>query len=268
MKKPKRLIIILLLAGFSCEVNEAEEPVVEEVLNKDYPLILLQSDLFTPPGQIRSIDFSQFEFERHISRTDLYYDKDGNNILSIGINMTEPSEGQNFAKLDTIGATVYIYELDQLLEEHNYDFRNGNFGISGSRTYSFDDLGRRYQEFDQNEVLRATYFYNDSGQLESKKYGENQEMEWDQFIYDDQDRLLRQVYWGSGDAPLRDFYYRYNALGKLEAKETWELGSDSRKDAFQYFYNGENQLVEEIEYDPNFGFIQLMKKEYSYFSTD
>lgn len=265
MNSSNNLILILLLAGFACEVIESEKSLVNDALDENHPETLLQSELFTPPELLKSIDFFQFEFERHISRTDLYYDKEGSNILSIGINMAEPTEGQNSSEFDTIGATVYIYELGRLLEEHYYNFGNGDFSIYGSKTYSFDDLDRRYQEFDQNELLLATYFYNDSGQLESKKYGKNQEMEWDQFIYDDQGKLSRQVYWGSGDAPLKDYYLRYNALSKLEAKETWELGSDSRKDAVQYFYNGQNQLVEEIEYDPNFGFTQLMKKRYTYF---
>ncbi len=260
--------LILLLAGFACDINEAEKPIVDEVIDENNPKALLQSGLLTPPEQLKSLDFFQFEFERHISRTDLYYDDEGNNVLSIGINMTDPTEGQNSAKFDTTGATVYIYKLGRLVEERYYAFGNGDFSVYGLKTYSFDDLGRRHQEFDQNEQLLATYFYNDSGQLESKKYGKNQEMEWDQFIYDDQGKLSRQLYWGSGDAPLIEYHLRYNTYDKLEAKETWELGADSRKDAVQFFYNEQNQLVEEIEYDPNFDFTQLMKMKYTYFPNN
>ncbi len=66
-----------------------------------------------------------------------------------------------------------------------------------------------------------------------------------------------------GDSPLRDWYYGYNSDGLLVSKSI--PISDTQKEVmFEYRYDSQKRLVEEIEYYPEYGFSFWLRSTIHY----
>ncbi len=100
--------------------------------------------------------------------------------------------------------------------------------------------------------------------------GVDQEGEKYVYEYDEYNRVSKMTWWGAGESPIMEYFYRYNVLGQLEAKETWSRsdGGEPKRDAFQYFYNDKGQLIEEKEFYPQWGFEPRYRKTYDYYLED
>ncbi|GAB3234045.1 hypothetical protein J0A67_20560 [Algoriphagus aestuariicola] len=248
----------------SCEINQRVDPAINEPENLNEVRTLLKDQLFTPTGKLRSRDQYQSDENGLHFRSDFYYSQSGDIALTIGIYEGGDSGGIfGFSEGDTTGATTYHYTADRLTEEKSFNLKNGEFTLSGALTYSYTDSGKLFQILNDKKEPITTHYYNEKGLLTSKKYGKNQDMEVDEFSYNDQDQVILHVQSSLG-TPLFEHYFRYDSKGRLVAKETWSMPND-KENVFQYFYNDQDQLIKELEFYPQWGFTQRFKRIYSYY---
>lgn len=254
MKKYIQILIFFLISLSSCEVNQEIDPEIDPII-LDEVREVLKEELYKPEGKLKSIDSYQFEFENHVGRQDWYYDETGKVILTLGTYEN-----------DTSGVSLYIYNGSGLLvQRKSFQKRNGDFEYEGSMFLEYDGNGKLVRELNRGKKLIRSHSYNEKGLLVLTQYGENQDMEKEIYEYDEFDRLFKYTLIGGGDSPILLYYYRYNSLNQLEAKEAYGLGSSEREDAFQYFYNDSGQLIEEKEYYPQWGFEPTFRKTYEYY---
>lgn len=255
MKKYIQIFNLFLITLSSCEINQEIDPEIDPIVLDDVKGVL-KGDLYTPEGKLKRIDSYQFEFENHVGRQDWYYDETDKVVLTLGISEN-----------DTSGVSLYIYDGSGLLvQRKSYQKRNGDFEYDGSVFYEYDGNGKLVRELNKEKKLIRSHSYNDKGLLVLTQYGENQDMEKEIYEYDEFDRIFKYTYIGGGESPILLYYYRYNSLNQLEAKEAYGLGSTEREDAFQYFYNDRGQLVEEKEFYPQWDFVPKFRKVYEYYT--
>lgn len=254
MKKYIQILTLFLISLSSCVVNQEIDPEIDP-MNLDEVGEVLKGKLYTPEGKLKSIDSFQFEFDSHVGRQDWYYDESGKVVLTSGTYEN-----------DTTGVSLYFYNGSGLLvQKKSFYKRNGDFEYVESVFLEYDENGRIVRELNSDKKLIRSHTYNESGLLALTQYGENQDMEKEIYEYDEFDRVLKYTYIGGGVSPILLYYYRYNSLDQLEAKEAYGLGSSIREDAFQYFYNDLGQLIEEKEYYPQWDFEPRFRKIYTYY---
>jgi antitoxin component YwqK of YwqJK toxin-antitoxin module len=266
MKTSNFFLTACLLGLFACEVSQVEDPDLDGSEVHNEVRALLQANLFMPSGKLKSKDNYQSDENGIHFRNHFFYDKNGNPTLTLGVYQGGHKGNPWFVPGDTTGATAFHYSFGKLTEEKSFDFKSGNFSYRGSIFYNYDSQGRLFQILNSSKEPMITHHYNELGQLQYKKHGKNQDGEIDEFWYDEQGRTIRHIYWG-GTAPIFDHFYSYDAQGRLEAKETWS-GPDNKEDVFRFFYNEKGQLVEEIEFYPQYGFEQRFKRVYSYYTEN
>lgn len=254
MKKYIQILTLFLISLFSCEITQKIEPGVDPMF-LDEVRDVLKGELFTPKGKLKSIDSFQFEFENHVGRQDWYYDESGKVVLTSGTNEN-----------DTTWVSLYFYNGSGLLvQKKSFQKRDGDFEYVGSIFLEYDVNGKLVRELNRDKKLIRSHSYNEKGLLVLTQYGENQDMEKEIYDYDEFDRVFKYTLIGGGDSPILLYYYRYNSLNQLEAKEAYGLGSSIREDAFRYFYNESSQLIEEKEFYPEWGFEPRFRKTYTYY---
>ncbi|WP_194976002.1 hypothetical protein [Aquiflexum lacus] len=255
MKKYIQILTLFLISLSSCEINQEIDPEIDP-MNLDEVREVLKGHLYTPEGKLKSINSYQFEFDIHVGRQDWYYDESGKVVLTSGTYEN-----------DTTGVSLYFYNGSGLLvQKKSFYKRNGDFEYVESVFLEYDENGRIVRELNSEKKLIRSHTYNESGLLVLTQYGENQDMEKEIYEYDEFDRIFKYTYMGGGESPILLYYYRYNSLNQLEAKEAYGLGSTEREDAFQYFYNDRGQLVEEKEFYPQWDFVPKFRKVYEYYT--
>lgn len=254
MKRIYHIFAPLVFFVSSCELSQPEqEPIFDEVK------LALSEALFTPVGKLKSkYDFQEFHIP--LGRMDYYYDASGKLKLSIGI------------KPDNDSSSVFLYDYDQRgnqVATRWYSKEDGKFILWSKTVKEYDEMGRIIAEKNKEGDTQRTFLYDESGFLITIILaGDLTGGECHIFYADDQNRIARLV-WGNcieGATPIMEYFYRYNENGLLEAKETWD-GPSGKKDAFQYFYNELDQMVEEKEYYPQWGFVPRNRSTYEYFTT-
>jgi hypothetical protein len=85
------------------------------------------------------------------------------------------------------------------------------------------------------------------------------------FEYDSLGRVKRQLYKSQidGDSPLRDWYYGYNSDGLLVSKSI-PISNTEMGVMFEYRYDAQKRLIEEIEYYPEYGFSLWLRSTIHY----
>lgn len=267
MNKSKIFLFACILGISSCEISQNDNPSPNEAELQNEVESLLEGKLFMPAGMLKSSDNYQADENGIHFKNYSYYDQNGHLILNIGIYKGGDRGGIfGFSEGDTTGASTFHYEEGKLSEMKSFDYKNGSFSFDQSIQYTYDENGRLFQILNSSKEPMITHHYNELGQLQYKKYGKNQDGEIDEFWYDEQGQTIRHIYWG-GTAPIFDHFFRYDNQGRLEAKETWS-GPDNKEDVFRFFYNDEGQLIEELEFYPQYGFEQRFKRVYSYYTEN
>lgn len=183
-----------------------------------------------------------------------YYNQKGQSLFDVGFS----------SEKDTTGYSIYRYGNDGKLQEKiEYNFRILDHPKQ-EFFYHYNDDGK-LRQVTRDGVNFETYEYNAKGQVARIILGPLPRQEFYRFEYDSLGRISRQFYAALAmpEFPLRDWYYQYNVKGQLTAKmlpitET-EMGV-----MFEYRYDSEGRLSEEIENYPEYGFTPWLSKKLYY----
>jgi hypothetical protein len=184
-----------------------------------------------------------------------YYDSQSKELLAIGLNPEK----------DTTGISLFTYsEKGQLTEKSVHSLRNQAFPLEKFE-YHYDKSDKLKQITKNGENFEK-YEYNEKGQVEKVILGGNLQLaEIYIFEYDSLGRVKRQLYKSQieGDSPLRDWYYGYNSDGLLVSKSI-PISNTEMGMMFEYRYDAQKRLIEEIEYYPEYGFSLWLRNTIHY----
>lgn len=260
----KRLSLVFISAIFSCTISQTETPLVPDPQPENEVRALLDSPLQDTPGSLKLVDSYQPD-ESGIHFKNLhFYNSQNQLVLTVSKYIGGHRTGDwLFAPGDTVAASIFSYEGDRLAKKKDFDFKNSTFTYASEVNYTYDEQGRLFQlKNGFNEAL-ITHFYNELGQLQYKRYGKNQDREFDEFQYDESGRVSVHFYWGGGDVPIFVRNYRYNDEGLLEAKIE-RLPGGGWDDKYIFTYNDQGLLLREEEFDLSFGKSLFSTKAYTY----
>lgn len=246
------LLIILVLVQFGCEMASPE---LDEKKSLDFSISKIFSEAVPadfhanlPSLTVHYQGTGITGFAHH------YYNQKGQSLFDVGFS----------SEKDTTGYSIYRYGNDGKLQEKiEYNFRILDHPKQ-EFFYHYNDDGK-LRQVTRDGVNFETYEYNAKGQVARIILGPLPRQEFYRFEYDSLGRISRQFYatLAMPEFPLRDWYYQYNETGQLTAKmlpitET-EMGA-----MFEYRYDSEGRLSEEIENYPEYGFTPWLSKKLYY----
>jgi len=255
----KCFIAIGFLLSFAC--NDPENPELPLPIDENLVRLrnVLEGQLATPEGKLKS-ESDYFGSRSLKTRTDFYYDELGRELLKVGLYDS-----------DTIG-----FYLNEYLEDGNLNrtsvFRLGAEGLffdfEWQRFYEDDgrtirvELGRdgifeEYERFEYDDLVRkVTYRRGDDEFYELHEY----------FYIDENDSLIREehVRESGMEIPFYRYRYDYNHENLLIAKSTNMFAGEFRS-AFEYKYDSQGRLIEEITNGISFGEDPMERKTFVYY---
>jgi hypothetical protein len=256
---------IKILSGFlllvGCNATDEPQPDILEDKTLSELYQALNSDLQQPEDSLVQLRHYYSE-EGEVDRTqDYYYDHTGKQALVVA----------KTAEADTLGMSIFKYDQSgKMTQKINFIKQDGftSWNSSVEYVYNADNLETEIYHLRPplSKSLRAQKFYNPSNQLLEVRFGT------EAYVYDYNDKgLVATEKWILLDAPsqpLNTFFYRYDSLDRLIAKEV-HVNADApqRRDAFQYHYNESGKLKEEREFETRFGYSLKERKEFIYRSN-
>jgi len=258
MKTPsiKVLVGFLLLVG--CNATDEPQPDILEDKTLSALNQVLTPDLQQPGDSLIQIRH-YYSKEGEVDRTqDYYYDRTGKQALVVA----------KTADADTLGMSIFKYdEFGKMTQRINFTKRDGFTAWDSSMEYVYDSENLETEVYhlhgNRPKYLYAQKFYTSSNQLTEVRFGT------EAHVYDYNNKGLvgseKWILLESPSQPLSSFFYRYDSLDRLIAKEV-HVNADKpqREDAFQYHYNESGKLKEEREYETRFGYSLREWKEYIY----
>lgn len=259
MMKLFRIFILIwfsFFAGCSDQVEPSIEPIDERLnLLKN----VLSGPLATPVGKLKS-EYFYYGPETLLYRTDFYYDTEGRELLRVTIQDWDTTgvflnEYLADGKLDQTGVYslgpagfVFTQYFKRFYENNGQTInvmlgRDGNF--SQHQQYKFDDLGRTisYRRGTETVFDLHEYFY-DTGQST---------------------QIMEEHYRQSGmTEPFYRYRYDYDDRNLLIAKSLQLLGPEYRP-AFEYKYDENGNLIEEITNYLYIGTVPTERKTFEYY---
>ncbi|WP_194774491.1 hypothetical protein [Pararhodonellum marinum] len=264
----KILIFCLAIFTIGCSLdNESDQNI-----DSDQFSVFIQNELMevlalpthTPIGKLHMAITYGGSSDMMVSSREIFYPINGLSTYHIFRNGTG----------DTTGLALNLLEDDEIISSSYFAFREGKVDWEFTREMEYNSDGlidRMYtSNYSRNRELVSIYHYDSQNRLLEIEYPYEQGAELLVYAYDEEGKVISE--WktarGQEDYKLEYFIYRYdNDL--LEAKETGHGGvfSEERKDALRYFYDPSDRLILEKRFDPNFGFQQIGRVEYTYFDS-
>ena len=252
-----------LLIGFALLSSCADSGEPTTPIQVDERLIFLKAvlngPLNTPAGMLKSESFYYVPNTLQY-RTDFYYDTEGRELLKVTI--------QNW---DTTAVFVNEYLEDGKLDQ------TGVYSL-GPEWYVFTHYFKRFYENngrtinimvgrDGNFSQHQLYVLDELGRKISYRRGSETAFDLHEFFYEDElsTRIIEEHYRQSGmTEPLYRYRYDYNEQNLLLAKSLQLLGPEYRP-AYEYHYDGQGNLVEEITNNLYFGTQATERKTFEYY---
>ncbi|MBN3580787.1 hypothetical protein JYB64_00200 [Algoriphagus aestuarii] len=254
-------ILSILIFGFLVSCTNPELPVSPEKMDENLLALhqALEGQLLTPIGKLKSENY-YYGPETLQYRTDFYYDSQEREVLKFVINDGDTASVNlnrylSNGKLDK--TSVFSPSPTGLI--YSYDFQ-----------HTYENDGRKIEVLrgiDGEFVLYSRFIYDDLGRLKSYQRGTDSAFDLHEYLYESEssDLIIGENYSQTGmTEPFYRYKYDYNVNGWLVSKSLQILGPDFRP-AFQYAYNTEGQLIEEITNDLYFGTTPVERKTYQYY---
>lgn len=259
MKSFRFLILVsfIFLAGCS----DPEKPSIPEPVDERFLLLqdVLRGPLVTPAGKLKSESF-YYGPETLQYRTDFYYDTEGRDFLRIRIQAGDTteiflSEYLENGKLDQTGvfhsgpkAFVFAHYFKRLYENN------------GQTINVMQERDGNYSQYEQHKI-------DGQGRKISYRRGTEAAFDLHEYFYetDQSTQIIEEHYRQSGmTEPFYRYRYDYDERNLLLAKSLQLLGPDFRP-AFEYKYDGNGNLIEEITNYLYLGTVPTERKTYEYY---
>ncbi|UZD22117.1 hypothetical protein PBT90_01440 [Algoriphagus halophytocola] len=258
--KTKAILFFAIFGLVGCEVIERENSLpitLEEELNQ-----VLVMPMNQPKGTLnKTIVYIGDSDQVDISR-EMLYPEIGNITLIILRDKNQ----------DTVGIGLNYFSGDNLETSHFFNYENGKPIWQSTKEYEYLSGNRIdkifHSSINMERSLQAQYRYNSQNLLSQIEYPFENGVELMIYEYDSLGNIIREWKSAAGQEEFKIDYlvYRYHD-SLLVAKESGVRGtiSESRQDAFQYFYDENGRIVENKAFDPYFGFQQISRTEYFYY---
>ncbi|MEB2776729.1 hypothetical protein SYJ56_15495 [Algoriphagus sp. D3-2-R+10] len=256
-----KTLLNILAVGFLISCTNPEDPIIPETLDENLLKLhqVLAGPLVTPVGKLKS-EYFYYGPETLQSRTDYYYDSKERELFTVRI--------QNG---DTTKIDLNIYLANGMLDKTSVFFPTP----SG---FSFSHNFQRFYENDGKKIIvmsgieggykqYSSYTFDDLGRLSSYKRGTDSNFDLNEYLYESENSeiIVGEYYSQTGmTGPFYHYKYNYNDIGLLVAKSLRIISAEYRP-AFEYYYNSEGKLIEEITNDLYFGTTPIERKEYEYY---
>ena len=251
----------VLIFGFGISCTNPEAPVLPEEINENLLALqqALDGQLFTPTGKLKS-EYFYYGPQTLQYRTDFYYDSQDREFLRFGIK-----DG------DTVKVDLNYYLPNGKLDKTSV-FSSSPSGLIFNFNFQhfYENDGRKIEVMrgiNEQFVQYSRFLYDDLGRLISYRRGTDTAFDLHEYLYESEtsDHIIGEDYSQSGmSEPFYRYKYEYDANGLLVAKSLQLLGPDFRP-AFQYVYDSEGNLIEEITNDLYFGTTPVERKTYEYY---
>jgi hypothetical protein len=254
MKRIYLIITLSLISFSSCELSKITDEPISNETTSNLGAILENA---VPLGFHPDLPSSKTYFQGNgvIGHSQHYYDSQGKELLTVGLNPEK----------DTTGISLFTHsEKGLLIEKRVHSLRNQAFPLEKFEYYY--DESDILKQITRNGENFEKYEYNEMGLLEKVILGGNLQLaEIYIFEYDSLGRVKRQLYKSQidGDSPLRDWYYVYNSDGLLASKSI-PISNTEMGVMFEYRYDAQKRLIEEIEYYPEYGFSLWLRSTIHY----
>lgn len=264
----KKIIFSLSLFIVGCSLNNESDPNIDSdqlsVLKEDELREVFALHTHSPNGKIHMAITYGGNSDKTVSSREIFYPINGLSTYHIFRNGTG----------DTTGLALNFLEDDEIVSSSYFAFREGKVDWEFTREMEYNSDGlidRMYtSNHSRSRELVSIYHYDSQNRLLEIEYPYEHGAELLVYSYDDDGKIISE--WktarGQEDYKVDHFIYRYNN-DLLMAKETGPGGvfSEERKDALRYFYDPSDRLILEKRFDPNFGFQQIGRVEYTYFDS-
>jgi len=256
-------LLNILAFGFLISCTNPEDPIIPEKLDENLLKLdqVLAKPYETPVGKLKSEYFYygpgtlEFQF-----RTDYYYDSQERELFTVRI--------QNG---DTTKIDLNIYLANGMLDKTSIFFPTpSGFSFSYNFQRFYENDGKKIDvmsgiegHFDQY----SRYIFDDLGRLSSYRRGTDSNYDLNEYLYESENSeiIVGEYYSQTGmTQPFYNYKYDYNDKGLLVAKSLRIVSAEYRP-AYEYYYNSEGKLIEEITNDLYFGTTPVEKKKYEYY---
>lgn len=258
--KTKAILFFAIFSLVGCEAIERETPLtitLEEKLNQ-----VLVEPMYEPEGELSKIIVYAGGSEQVDISREILHPEVGDITLEILKDKNQ----------DTVGIGLNYFLGDNVETSHFFNYENGKPVWRSTKEYEYLS-GNRIDKIFNSSVskersLLAQYRYNSENLLSQIEYPFENGVELMIYEYDSLGNIIREWKTAAGQEEFKIDYlvYRYHD-SLLVAKESGVRGtiSESRQDAFQYFYDENGRIVKNKEFDPYFGFQQKSQAEYFYY---
>lgn len=253
-----------LILGFALVVacNEPESPSTPEAIDPTKASLqtALNGPHYTPEGEIKSKSFF-YGPETFQHRTDFYYDAQGKILLKVQIGQEDDTTGvflnEYLENGDLSRTAVYFpdstgFQLDHFLQR-TYDDQRKTVEVLLEK----NGVSTQYERFGYDASARATYY----------RRGTDSAYSMHEYVYanDSSREISEELYLEKGmTEPFYRYRYDYDSAGLLAAKSL-QVVSTGYRPAFEYRYDQEGRLIEEIENDLYFGITRVSRSTYEYY---
>lgn len=259
MKTASYFIALGLLLSFAC--NDPEIPELPIPINQNLVRLheVLNKPLATPEGKLKSLSFYSRP-QTLQSRTDYYYDEVGRELLKVRIE-------------DVDTTAIYLNEYLKNGELNRVSaFMAGAEGVffNFDLQLIYEDEGRTVSVWQGREGEFENYerfMYDELGRKISYRRGGDVYFDLHDYFYkDENDRQIREEHYRQGGMvdPFYRYRYDYDERGLLTARSLQVLSIEFRP-AFEYKYDLQGRLIEEITNYLYFGTQPIERKTFDYY---
>lgn len=256
-----KTILYILAVGFLISCESPEPPLILETHDENVLRLhqVLGGTLVTPTGKLKS-EFFYYGPETLQYRTDYYYDTQERELLTVRIQngdttLIDLNTYLANRKLDK--TSVYIPTPSGFVFRHNFQRYYEN------ESRKIDVIREKEGIFEQY----SRYIFDELGRLSTYRRGTEINFDLHEYLYESENSELitGENYSQTGmTEPFYQYKYDYNDKGFLMSKSLKILDPDYRP-AFEFYYNAEGKLIEEITNDLYFGTTPTEKKMYEYY---